>query len=290
MKTLIVTGMSGAGKSKAIDILEDAGFFCVDNVPAQLVRTFVDLCRSGDSEIDRLAVVTDIRGETFNKAFQEALIAFKNDNKNVDILFLEAEPAILVSRYQETRRMHPLAARAGSLSRSIELESQMLKPLRDDADYIIDTTALSTADLRKEINALLDEDKSDEPLHVNVSSFGFKYGMPIGADFVFDVRFLPNPFYKKELRDKTGNDAEVRDYVMSFDAAKMYFEKITDLIESVLPRYVDVNKEHVEIAFGCTGGQHRSVTFAYLTEKYFHAKGYPTSVSHRDITKDREAT
>ena len=199
MKTLIVTGMSGAGKSKAIDILEDAGFFCVDNVPAQLVRTFVDLCRSGDSEIDRLAVVTDIRGETFNKAFQEALIAFKNDNKNVDILFLEAEPTTLVSRYQETRRMHPLASRAGSLSRSIDLESKMLKPLRDDADYIIDTTELSTTELRKKINHLLDEDKSDAPLHVNVSSFGFKYGMPIGADFVFDVRFLPNPFYKKEL-------------------------------------------------------------------------------------------
>lgn len=290
MKTLMVTGMSGAGKSKAIEILEDAGFFCVDNVPAQLVRTFVDLCRSGESEIDRLAVVTDIRGETFNKAFQKALIAFKNDNQNVDILFLEASPATLVSRYQETRRKHPLAARAGSLSRSIALEADMLNPLREDADYIIDTTELSTADLRKEIMALLDEDKPEGPPRVNVSSFGFKYGMPIGADFVFDVRFLPNPFYKKELRGKTGNDAEVRDYVMSFDAAKDYFDKIKDLIESVLPRYADVNKEHVEVAFGCTGGRHRSVTFAYLFEAYFRGKGYPTSVSHRDITKDRKQT
>lgn len=289
MRTLIVTGLSGAGKSKAVDILEDVGFFCVDNVPPQLVRTFVDLCHSGESEIDKLAVVTDIRGDLFSKWFQADLSDFSNNHKDVEILFLEADPEILVSRYQETRRKHPLSSKAGNLSQSIAMEKQMLMTLRDNADHIINTTKMSTADLKKTLINLLETEKTNVTIQVNASSFGFKYGMPMSADFVFDVRFLPNPFYKKELRPLTGNDEQVRDYVMSFPEAQDYFEKIVVLVDSVIPHYKNVNKEHVEVAFGCTGGQHRSVTFAYLFEQAFQKKVYKTSISHRDIQKDREA-
>ncbi len=289
MKTLIVTGLSGAGKSKAINILEDAGFFCVDNVPPQLVRTFVDLCHSGKSEIDNLAVVTDIRGDIFSEQFQSALSDFRNNNKSVEILFLEADPDVLVSRYQATRRKHPLMGRAGSLIQSIQMERDMLQTLRDEADFIINTTRMDNSELKRTIMNLLESEHVDNMIQINVSSFGFKYGMPLSADFVFDVRFLPNPFYKKELRMLTGNDEPVRDYVMAFPEAREYFDKIMDLLELVIPCYKNVNKEHVEIAFGCTGGQHRSVTFAYLLEEAFRNKGYVTRINHRDIEKDREA-
>lgn len=288
MQTIIVTGLSGAGKSQAIQILEDAGFFCVDNVPPQLVRTFVELCRTGDSEIDNLALVTDIRGDIFNEQFQLALSSFKNNNNGVEILFLEADPETLVTRYQTTRRKHPLTDRAGSLTQSIKMEREKLAPLRDEADHIINTTGMSVKELKKAIDCILENEGGNALIRVSVSSFGFKYGMPMGADFVFDVRFLPNPFYKKELRDKTGNDAEVRDYVMSFPEAQTFYEKVADLVAFVIPQYKNVGKEHVEIAFGCTGGQHRSVTFAYLLEQAFRKQGYLTAIDHRDMEKNRE--
>ena len=287
--TLIVTGLSGAGKSQAITILEDAGYFCVDNVPPKLVQTFIDLCRSADSEITNLALVTDIRGDIrgdlMSEAFQQALTGFKEKTAGVEILFLEADTETLVSRYQTSRRRHPLTDQAGSLTRAISLEREKLQVLRRSADYVIDTTRLSNKDLKREIRTILEQEENN-PVTLTVSSFGFKYGMPMGADFVFDVRFLPNPFYKKELRDLTGNDPEVRDYVMSLDESVAMLDKVEELIGFVLPQYGAIGKDHLQVAFGCTGGQHRSVTFAVMLAERFGAKGVTVSLDHRDMEKN----
>ncbi|MEF9917845.1 MAG: RNase adapter RapZ [Eubacterium sp.] len=289
MKTLIVTGLSGAGKSQAIHILEDLGYFCIDNLPPKLIKTFVELCKNTGAEIEKLALVTDIRGDIFSEKFQASLIGFKQDHKDIEMLFLDADDETLIARYQESRRKHPLSSIAGSLSESIKLEREKMSSFRQETDFTINTTGMSNKELRAAIQQILESEEEEVFTQVNVASFGFKYGPPMSADFVFDVRFLPNPFYKKELRSKTGNDIEVRDYVMSFEEARQFYEKIEDLIEFVIPQYRKVGKEHFEVAFGCTGGQHRSVTFAYLVEEAFRKKGYQTKISHRDIMKDREA-
>ena len=288
MKTLIVTGLSGAGKSMAIDIIEDAGFFCVDNVPVHLVATFVGLCRSGDSEIEKLAVVTDIRSSMNSANFQGLFKQMHRDLSEVEVLFFEADAEVLVRRYQESRRRHPLLAQAGGLLAAIQLERDQLAPIREQADYIIDTTDLKLADLKHRILSLLEREKLSATIQVKLMSFGYTYGVPISADFIFDARFLPNPFYKKELRHLTGEDRAVRDYVMGFPAAQDYFERLKALIASVIPYYEDVNKGYVEIAVGCTGGQHRSVTFACLLASALRAQGFDTQITHRDIGKDRE--
>ena len=290
--TLIVTGLSGAGKSQAITILEDAGYFCVDNVPPKLVITFIELCRQADSEIANLALVTDIRGdirgEMMSETFQKELAAFKEQQAGVELLFLEAETETLVSRYQTSRRKHPLTEQAGSLTRSITLEREKLSYLRQAADFIIDTTDLSPKQLKAEIHNILDRDENPMA-SLTFSSFGFKYGMPMGADFVFDVRFLPNPFYKKELRELTGNDQAVRDYVMGFAEAREMLEKVKELVTFVVPQYTAIGKDHIQIAFGCTGGQHRSVTFANLLAEYFKQLGYIVSIDHRDTERNLRA-
>lgn len=289
MKTIIVTGLSGAGKSQAIQILEDLGYFCVDNLPPKLIKTFIALCENTGAEISNLALVTDIRGDIFSEKIQSSLINFKEENKDIQMLFLEADDESLVARYQESRRKHPLTGIAGSLSQSIKLEREKMSNFRQEADYVINTTDMKLKELKNTIEQLLKAERRETQTQVNIASFGFKYGQPMSADFVFDVRFLPNPFYKKELRSKTGEDKEVRDYVMSSEEACQFYKKVEDLIDSVIPQYRKVGKEHLEVAFGCTGGQHRSVTFAYLMEEAFCKKGYLTKISHRDITKDREA-
>lgn len=289
MKTIIVTGLSGAGKSQAIQILEDLGYFCVDNLPPKLIKTFIELCENTGAEIEKLALVTDIRGDIFSEAFQNSLINFKGGSRDIEMLFLEADDETLITRYQESRRKHPLTGIAGSLSESIKLEREKMSTFRQEADYVINTTDMSNKELKATLEKILQTETSEAFTQINIASFGFKYGLPMSADFVFDVRFLPNPFYKKELRSKTGEDQKVRDYVMSFGEAREFYEKVEDLIEFVIPQYRKVGKEHLEVAFGCTGGQHRSVTFAYLIEKAFRKKGYLTKISHRDITKDREA-
>ena len=289
MKTIIVTGLSGAGKSETVQILEDLDYFCVDNLPPQLIKTFVELCKNTGAEIDKLALVTDIRGEIFSKAFQSSLINFKQDNPDIEMLFLEAEDETLINRYQESRRKHPLTSIAGSLSQSIKMERQRMAVFRNEADYVINTTDMKVKELKATLQKILANEEAETFTQLNVSSFGFKYGLPMSADFVFDVRLLPNPFYKKELRSKTGEDQAVRDYVMSFPEAQEFLKKVEDLIEFVIPQYRKVGKEHLEVAFGCTGGQHRSVTFAYLIEAAFRQKGYLTKISHRDILKDRQA-
>lgn len=287
MKTLIITGLSGAGKSKAIDILEDEGFFCVDNVPVHLVLTFIRLCRNGGSEFERLAIVADVRGSGTDHDVAEIFNRFAGDlPSDVEVLFLEADTQELVRRYQVSRRKHPLLDQANTLVGAIEMERGILKELRTRADYIIDTTSLAVKDLKKLILNMLALEKENAEVGVKVSSFGFKYGMPISADFVFDVRFLPNPYYKANLRRLTGQDKAVQDYVMQFPQSKVYFEKIMDLVKTTIPHYEEVNKQYVEIAFGCTGGRHRSVTFACLLSEALQKENIPVSLTHRDIDKD----
>ncbi|MGN0193944.1 MAG: RNase adapter RapZ [Pseudoramibacter sp.] len=287
MKTLIITGLSGAGKSKAVDILEDEGFYCVDNVPVHLVMTFIRLCRNGESEIERLAIVTDIRGVVSNPDYTATLNQFVQAlPEDVEILFLEAKPQELVRRYQVSRRKHPLLDQANTLIGAIDMEQHIMKVLRDRANCVIDTTTLGINDLRKLIVNMLVADKKKAQVGVKVSSFGFKYGMPISADFVFDVRFLPNPYYKADLRQLTGQDEAVQQYVMKFPQSRAYFDKVLDLIKTVIPHYEEVNKKYVEIAFGCTGGRHRSVTFACLLSQALKEEKISVSLTHRDIDKD----
>ena len=281
MQTLIITGLSGAGKTQAIQILEDADYYCVDNVPFYLVPTFIELCNKGESEIANLALVTDIRG--LFRGEKQSEIVFRGKPAGIKVIFLEADESALVTRYQTTRRKHPLSEQAGSLSKSIETEKQILKPLRDDADWVIDTTNYTVKDLRRAIKKVIQHEEKNEKIQLTFSSFGYKYGMPITADYVFDTRFLPNPFYKAELREKTGLDAEVRDYVMSSDASEKFLAETKQLIATVIPEYAGVGKSHVEIAFGCTGGRHRSVTFALLISEAFKSMGYDVRVEHREL-------
>lgn len=286
MKAIIITGMSGAGKSQAIESLEDGGFFCIDNLPPQFIEIFLDLCQQSSGDINNIALVTDIRGNVFKEGREHPLKEFKERHKEVEIFFLEANNETLISRYQESRRNHPLSKNTGNLLSSIEEERKSLAAVKEIADVVIDTTNLKIGELKEKLRRALKNENSTKP-KVNIYSFGFKYASPIGADYVFDVRFLPNPFYKKELRELTGKDSEVRDYVMSFVQAKEFLKKLIDLIEYVLPQFSGVAKDTVEIAIGCTGGQHRSVTFAWLLEEDLKSKGYKTRLNHRDIMKNR---
>lgn len=286
MKTLIVTGLSGAGKSKAVDILEDAGFYCVDNVPVHLVTTFVNLCRASDDEIEKLAVVTDIRSAAASSDLPKAIAAFAEATADIEMIYLDADAEVLVRRYQESRRRHPLAAQAGNLLAAIKQEKATLDVLKNQSDLVIDTSHLTLHQLKHRLLSFLESEKDNSVIQVNVSSFGYKYGTPSTADFVFDARFLPNPFYKQELRNLTGEDTAVRDYVMSFPESRAYLDKIIALVESIIPLYADVSKDYVEIAFGCTGGQHRSVTFAILLEAALREKGYQTALYHRDLSRN----
>ena len=286
MQTVIITGLSGAGKSQAVDILEDFGFFCVDNLPPQALMTFIDLCEQSD--IEKLALVIDVRAEAFKPNKDLKLLDLKKQRPELNILYLDADDDALIKRYQETRRRHPLLLTSGTLEDAIHDEREWLKPLREAADNVIDTSNLKTAQLREEIQNILQNNQTPD-MQINVIAFGFKYGVPRSADFSFDARFLPNPFYKPELRHLTGLDEPVRDYVMNFEEAQIYLKKTEELVEYVLPFYQSVGKYQISVAFGCTGGHHRSVTFAYLFEQYFKNLGYNTVLRTRDIEKDREA-
>lgn len=294
MKNIIITGMSGAGKSQAAQILEDLGFFCVDNLPPQLVGVFLNLCRESASEIEKVALVTDIRGEVFRASDSPGpdqakipwldLPGLKDD---VQIVFLDASDEVLVARYQETRRNHPLSESTGNLLEAIREERKSLNHLRDKAQVIIDTSNLTIKALKDTFCRHLKEDQKPVRLKVNIYSFGFKYASPMGADYVFDVRFLPNPFYKKKLRTKTGNDQAVRDYVASFKEAGIFYDKLLALLNFVIPQFKQVAKHTIEIAIGCTGGQHRSVTFANWLGADLEDQGFEVTVKHRDILKHR---
>ncbi len=286
MRFIIVTGLSGAGKSKAMASLEDIGFYCVDNIPPKLIPTFYDLCRNTkDSSMENVAVVTDIRGgENFDSLF-DILDNLKNNDKLYKILFLEASDNILVRRYRETRRKHPLSeSHRGSISQSIEFERKTLKPIRERSDYIIDTSLLSPAQLKERVSSLfLNDHKSG--IIVNCMSFGFKYGTPSEADLVFDVRCFPNPYYVQELKNLTGLDNAVKDYVLEKNDTKIFIEKLFSLLDFMLPLYSNEGKSQLVIAIGCTGGKHRSVAIAQYLHSHLKALNYFTNIYHRDIQK-----
>ena len=260
MKLVIVTGMSGAGKTIALKMLEDIGFYCVDNLPISLVDKFVQLVSEGTS-IEKAALGLDIRSGEELGNLDEILENWRRSNVDVQVLFLDANDAVLIKRYKETRRTHPLAG-AGRLENGIEKEREKLAFLKREADYIIDTSMLLTRELRKELEKIFLQDARYKNMYVTVLSFGFKYGIPEDADLVFDVRFLPNPYYDEHLRPLTGQVQAVRDYVMQGGTADAFLKKLYDMIDFLLPNYINEGKNQLVIAVGCTGGKHRSVTIA----------------------------
>ena len=285
MKFLIVSGMSGAGKSKAASILEDFGFYCVDNMPVALIPNFAEICMSNQGKYDKVALVTDVRGgERFDTLF-EALDKLKQMNCPYEILFVEARPETIIHRYKETRRKHPLGNACTSIEAAVNNESSVLKSVREHANYIIDTTALSTAKLRDQLRKLFANGVPSAQMSVNVISFGYKYGIPIEADLVFDVRFLPNPFYIDELRKKSGLDKEVYDFVFQFQQTQDFMEYLEQLITFLLPLYSEEGKSALVIAIGCTGGQHRSVAVTRALAEFIRQKGYQAAENHRDMTR-----
>lgn len=286
MQLVIVTGMSGAGKSRAIDTLEDIGFFCVDNMTPQLIPTFVQILNDSTEAREKVAIVADVRlGESFNELFK-ALDELKEMDCDYKILFIDADNEVIMRRYQETRRKHPLSNK-NSQSELLDIiikERKMLKKARTIANYIIDTSLITTSQFKERVAELFLEDIVNT-LKINITSFGFKYGIPKDSDLVFDVRCLPNPFYVPELKEHTGLEECVRDYVMSFDEAKGLVPKLLDLINYLVPLYRSEGKSQLTISVGCTGGKHRSVTFAEIVYKDIKEKGYNVSVYHRDIKR-----
>ena len=287
MKLVIVTGMSGAGKTIALKMLEDIGFYCVDNLPISLVDKFVQLVSEGTS-IEKAALGLDIRSGEELGNLDEILENWRRSNVDVQVLFLDANDADLIKRYKETRRTHPLAG-AGRLENGIEKEREKLAFLKREADYIIDTSMLLTRELRKELEKIFLQDARYKNMYVTVLSFGFKYGIPEDADLVFDVRFLPNPYYDEHLRPLTGQVQAVRDYVMQGGTADAFLKKLYDMIDFLLPNYINEGKNQLVIAVGCTGGKHRSVTIARALYEHLEAVGeYGIRIDHRDIDKDNK--
>lgn len=285
MEILIVTGMSGAGKSKVVDALEDLGYFCVDNLPPKLLPTFSKLLDNASETYSKVAIVVDIRSGPHFEEIHEQLSCLTEMGYTYKIFFIDANDSTLVRRYKETRRIHPMVnENGGSLSKSIAQERLILSKLLSNADYYLDTTNLAVADCKHRVAELLLENQ-DIALHINCMSFGFKYGIPMDCDLVFDVRCLPNPFYIPELKNHTGLEKPVSDYVMKFDEATVLLQKLYDMIDYLLPLYIKEGKSQLTIAFGCTGGRHRSVCFAHSMSEHLKEQKYNVFESHRDITK-----
>lgn len=288
MKLVIVTGMSGAGKTVALKMLEDLGFYCVDNMPVQLMEKFVDLLRENPGEPENVAMGVDSRSGDELPQLQEVLDRWKMRKIPCQILFLDASDEVLIKRYKETRRNHPLAGN-GRLDRGIAREREKIAFLKRQADYILDTSSLLTRELREELARIFSGGQPYENLFVTVLSFGFKYGIPVDADLVFDVRFLPNPYYVEELRYRTGEEKQVQEYVMQGGTCEIFLEKLFDLMEFLIPNYIKEGKNQLVIAVGCTGGKHRSVTVAgALYEKLKEKKELGVKLEHRDIDKDNK--
>jgi len=285
MRFVVVTGMSGGGKSTALKMLEDAGFYCVDNLPISLVEKFVELVSMPNSEISKVVLGLDVRADQSFADATRILGELKKKGYQFEILFMDADDSVLIKRYKETRRIHPLAA-DGRVEDGVRRERVAMDNIRRSADYVIDTTNLLTRELRLELDRIFLENREYNSLMVTVLSFGFKHGIPADADLVFDVRFLPNPFYIDELKHKTGNDKEVQDFCKSFAETEIFMEKLTDMIEFLIPNYVKEGKYRLVIAIGCTGGQHRSVSLA--NELYTRIKdkgGYGIKLYHRDVER-----
>lgn len=289
MQMIIISGLSGAGKSTAGEFLEDEGFYTIDNMPATLMPRFAELCLSGTGGYDQVALVSDIRGgKNFDELFS-ALETMKGMGIDCKMLFLEASVPAIIKRFKETRRSHPLEGGTVSLSQAVEGEKLLLAPVRERADFIIDSTNFATSgQLRNVLRQMFGTSGERMHLRVNVQSFGYKYGLPLEADLVWDVRFLPNPFYEKSLRQQTGMDESVREFLFRYDETKTFLRKTQDLLEFLLPLYEAEGKSTLVIAVGCTGGQHRSVAMARALSDAIRALGYQVAESHRDMTRERK--
>ena len=285
MKFVIVTGMSGAGKSTALKMLEDMGYFCVDNLPIALLPKFAELAHAPGSDISQVAVGVDIRNGRSLDEMASVLENLKASGVAYQILYLEASDEVLVKRYKETRRAHPLA-KQGQVEDGIRLEREKLLYLKENATYILDTSQLLTRELKKALEQILVEEKNFKNLMITVLSFGFKYGIPNDCDLVFDVRFLPNPYYVDGLKYKTGNDEEVQDFVMDYEISHIFLDKLVDMLNFLIPNYILEGKNQLVIGIGCTGGKHRSVTLANkLFEALSDRSEYGVRLEHRDVSR-----
>lgn len=283
MKFVIVTGMSGAGKSQALNALEDMGFFCIDNLPPQLIMKFADLVYHSSEKMKNTALVCDIRSGDMQQ-LHEALDELYENGYEYETLFLDASDEVLVKRYKETRRQHPLA-KEGSVTDGIKQERKTLESLREHATHILDTSMMKASGLKENLQSLYGSGETQSRIVINVMSFGFKYGIPLDSDLVFDVRFLPNPFYIPELKEHTGLESCVFDYVMGFEQSREFLKRLTDMIEYLIPHYIEEGKLQLVIAIGCTGGHHRSVTIAKALSKALEESNYRVITAHRDIVK-----
>lgn len=287
MEFVIISGMSGAGKTSALHVLEDIGYYCVDNIPSSLLQTLYNLCRSSaDVGMKRVAVVVDVRGNENYKQMAAEIENFKDDNQGVKLLFLDARNDVLILRYKETRRKHPLAdrLREGSVSEAVDLEELLLAPVKKLADFMVDSTNMSNKQLRERVMSMFMEDTS-QGITLTFMSFGFKYGIPLEADTVFDVRCLPNPFYIPELKPLTGLNGEVFDYVTGSEETTGFVNHTLRLLDYAVPLYLREGKSELVVGIGCTGGKHRSVTVARIFENHFRELGYRCVIQHRDIDK-----
>lgn len=282
MQFLIVTGQSGAGKSRTASTLEDLGYFCVDNLPPELIQQFAEVCLATTGRFDKVALVSDVRAGQSFEGLLGGLDSLDAMGCKYSIVYVEAETDAIIKRYKESRRSHPLSRDGTSLADAIEKERKLLSGVRSRADYIINTTLLSTSQLRSNLIRLF-EDEPRRAMTVNIRSFGFKYGTPTDADLVFDVRFLPNPYYIAELKPKSGLTPEVRDFIFQYQNANDFMAKLEDLLAFLLPHYFEEGKTELVIAVGCTGGRHRSVAVAKEIGDYVMKRGYPTTVTHRDM-------
>ncbi len=285
MEILIISGLSGGGKSKAASFLEDSGFYIVDNMPAAMILKFAEFCAGGGGRYARVALVYDVRtAESFSELF-DVLDKLKGMEGVCRMLFLEASPAAIIKRYKETRRRHPLEKETDSLEEAVEKERELMLPVKQRADFIIDTTRLSTAKLRSELLRIFNGEEEQAGMTVSVTSFGFKHGLPLEADLVLDVRFMPNPFYIEELRHQTGLDKSVSDYVFSFQQTRDFLLKVEDLLRFTLPLYAEEGKTGLVVAVGCTGGHHRSVAIAHALTEFIREQGYQAAEHHRDMER-----
>ena len=286
MRFIIVTGLSGAGKSEATNALEDMGYFCVDNLPPKLIKKFAEVCKQSKGSIDKVALVMDIRGGIFFDDLFESLSELSKEQFQYEILFLDTSDEVLVKRFKEKRRSHPLAP-GGRVITGIELERQKLREVKDKADVIIDTSKYAIKDLREEMARKFgDKEMPEKQMAITILSFGFKYGIPVDSDLVFDVRFIPNPFYIPELKPFSGNDEPVKNYVMEQTETQTFLQKVNDMFEFLIPNYQKEGKRQLIISIGCTGGRHRSVAIANSIYETLHSNNHDVYVEHRDIKED----
>lgn len=284
MEFIIITGMSGAGKGQALKYLEDDGYFCIDNIPPILMPKFASLCAEG-GWVEKAAMVIDVRGKNFFEQFHPSIDELSEQKHTYKIIFMEANDEVLVKRFKENRRVHPLALQ-GRITGALEEERNLLQPIKEMADYVIDTSATTLQQLREEIMSVTNSKKKSSSLSIMILSFGYKYGNPIDCDLMFDVRFIPNPFYIGKLRHLSGQDNQVKDFVLASKETQIFIEKYMDMMDFLIPNYIREGKSQIVIGIGCTGGRHRSVAIAERIYEIYSEKNQKVSIEHRDIFKD----